>query len=815
MVITKNAFSTLMLIGIFLIQTSASFAQVRLNNLFTDNMVLQQQSSVPVWGWAQPGEKVVVKVSWTPQAQVAATADQNGKWKVLISTPQAGGPYTFTVKGKDDLLTVKNVMAGEVWLCSGQSNMWLPLRRCDDAQAEIQKADYPNIRFFTVGQVTSDTPQENCSGKWEVCSPDTAKEFSATAYYFGRELHMKLNVPVGLIHASWGGAPADSWTSEKTLRSDPQLTKIFTVWKGWEDAYETVNKEYEIKIEQWRNAKKKNQEGSELVKEPDVPDAVYNITRPYRKPAVLYNAMICPLIPYTIKGAIWNQGSANRERAYQYDRLFASMIRNWRSDWGLGDFPFYFVQLAPFNYSTKPFGAAEIREAQLKTHKMVDNTGIVVTMDAGDPNDIHPTKKKIVGVRLSLWALAKTYGFKEVLYSGPVYKSMKIDQDKVSLSFDFTGSGLSAKDGPLTHFVIAGEDRVFFPAAAEIDGNNIIISSGDVKKPAAVRYAWTAGEIPNLFNKEGFPASPFRTDDWPKSTEPVEGSKRQYQVYVKKDIPYLEKGRAEKLDLYYPADADKQERFPGVVIIHGGGWVDGDKAKNREKNIGGTLARAGYVCISINYKLLDDNTNWQQIVYDCKNAVRFLRANAQKYQVDPDHIGAIGGSAGGHLSLMLAFTAGQKEFEPETLYPGVSSRIQAVVDMYGKTNLLTSPNVDENGRPLDTLKDTTTSKFIGGSREEKPQLWKLLSPVNHISKDDPPVLIFHGTKDTTICYTQSEELAQKLKEADHPYELHMLKDIGHTFDLERWNNKPLPEDLRPIVIDFFDQYLKPKENGKF
>ncbi len=805
---TTTVLSFVIFFLLLFFHTSIAFGDVTLNNLFTDNMVLQQQSDMAVWGWAEPGEKVEVKASWQWLFGVKTVADKDGKWKTKIPTPKAGGPYTVTVKGKDNTIKLQNVMTGEVWLCSGQSNMWLPLRRCDDAETEITNANYPDIRFFTVPQVAKNDPQENCTGKWEICIPETAKDFSATAYHFGRELQAKLNVPVGLIHASWGGTPCDAWTSEKTLRSDPELGAIFDVWKGWEDSHEKVNRDYEKELDEWSKSKEKaKKDGSKSLKKPGMPEAVYNLKRPHRKPSSLYNGMIAPLVPYTIKGVIWNQASANRKRAYQYDKLFPSMIKNWRSDWELGDIPFYFVQMATFSFNTMPLSAPEIREAQLKTFKKVANTGMVVTMDIGNPKDIHPTKKKITGTRLSLWALARTYGFADIVYSGPIFESMQIEKNKAKINFEYTGSGLMSKDGALKDFIIAGKDKVFFPAKAEIDGKNILVSSEDVKKPVAVRYAWTAGEIPNFFNKEGLPASPFRTDDWPMSSEPMEESKRRHQVYVKKDVPYLGKGRKEKLDLYYPADADKNDRFPGVVIIHGGGWVGGDKARKREINIGGTLAKAGYVCASINYALLDGAT-WQEIIFDCKNAVRFLRVNAKEYKIDSEHIGVIGGSAGGHLSLMLAFTSGQKEFEPEKLYPGVSSRIQAAVDMYGITNLLTRQYVDKNGKPKGTLKDGTSSRMARGDRDEKPEIWKLLSPVNHISKDDPPVLILHGTKDTTVCYTQSEELAERLKAVGHPYELHMLEGIGHTFDLQKWNKKPLPKDLRPIVIDFFDKYLK-------
>jgi sialate O-acetylesterase len=469
-------------------------AAVKLPAIFGDDMVLQRGQPVPIWGWADKGEEVTVTIAG--QKHVTKAGD-DGRWKVTlpkldttvtdveVATRMPAGahdnmsakrPLTMTVEGSSgNKITVKHILVGEVWVCSGQSNMEMGLGGVNDAAKEIAAAKYPRIRLFTVEKAKAAQPATDVKGNWRPCSPQAVggniwAGFSATAYFFGRQLYKELKVPIGLIHTSWGGTPAEFWTSHKALEANPTLKPLA---QG--------------------------------------------------ESSCLYNGMIAPLIPYAIRGAIWYQGESNVPHAYQYRTLFPAMIANWRADWGQGDFPFGFVQISPYRYHqdwhVDPAYCAELWEGQLLTLKSTPNTGMVVTTDIGDFNDIHPKNKQEVGRRLALWALAKVYG-KKLVYSGPIYKSMAVEGDTIRLQFDHCGGGLAARDGkPLSDFTIAGADQKFVPAVATIDGDSIVMHSDKVAKPEAVRFAWRDDATPNLANKEGLPASPFRTDSWKGVTE--------------------------------------------------------------------------------------------------------------------------------------------------------------------------------------------------------------------------------------------------------------------------------------------------------
>lgn len=507
-------------------------ADVRLPAVIGDNMVLQRGQKVSIWGWAAPGEEITVAVSWH-NMRWAAPTDKDGKWRFEITPPPfllsqegrgTGGPYEMTISGKNSI-TIKNILVGEVWVCSGQSNMQMAVRQSANAEQEIAAANYPNIRLFSVQCKVAEEPQSDCVGSWQQCTPQTAADFSAVAYYFGRELHKELNVPVGLIHTSWGGTPAEAWTSRQALEAEQDFAPILQRYDDAVAKYPQAKKEYEQKLAQWQEAvEKAKTEGS---KPPPRPGEPFGPGNP-NCPAGLYNAMIAPLIPYGLAGAIWYQGESNAGRAYQYRKLFPAMINNWRKDWQQGDFAFLFVQLANFMAAKPEPGDsdwAELREAQLLTLAL-PNTGMAVIIDIGEANDIHPKNKQDVGKRLALWALAKTYG-KNLVYSGPIYKSLKVDGNKIILEFNHTGAGLVAGGGlpaspmvggPLKGFTVAGVDRKFVWADARIDGNTVVVSSDKVAEPVAVRYAWADNPLCDLYNKEGLPAGPFRTDDWPGVT---------------------------------------------------------------------------------------------------------------------------------------------------------------------------------------------------------------------------------------------------------------------------------------------------------
>jgi sialate O-acetylesterase len=458
------------LLAILFCSAAFTFAQIQLPAFFGDNMVLQQNSNVSIWGTDKPNSKIKILASWGKES--TATADAKGQWKLKLDTPAFGGPFTLTINGSNTI-SLKNVMIGEVWLCSGQSNMEMPVKGFNNQPINgsgeaILNAKNDQIRLFTVKRAASLDPLDHVEGQWAEATPLTVKDFSATAYFFGKKLNTLLNVPIGLIHTSWGGSSVEAWMDKETLSQ-----------------YSTI----------------------ELPKK--LPEERLNQT-----PTLLYNAMINPLVGYGIKGAIWYQGESNRNRAKEYAQLFPTMIKTWREKWQQGEFPFYFVQIAPYGYDGGNSGF--VMEAQLNTMKTLNNTGMAVTMDIGDCDYIHPREKKLVGDRLALWALAKDYGMEGIAYSGPVFKEIEeIKEGKVKLLFDYNENGLSSFGGPLSGFEIAGADKVFHPAETKINGDkSLSVWSENVATPVAVRYAFKNCEAGSLFNTDGLPASSFRTDDW-------------------------------------------------------------------------------------------------------------------------------------------------------------------------------------------------------------------------------------------------------------------------------------------------------------
>jgi len=513
---------TLKTLALLLVLTSVSAicsAEVKLHALFGDHMVLQQGVKAPVWGTANPGEQVKVTLGST---SAQATADSEGRWKLVLGPLQAGGPFEMTVAGKNTV-TLRDVAVGEVWICSGQSNMEMAVGNSPRAwggvhnsEQEIAAGSYPMIRQFTVKKAVAGKPQSDVAGEWLVASPQTVGEFTAVGYFFGREIHKALGAPVGLIHTSWGGTPAEAWTSEQTLLSDPDLASIFQSRQKELAEYPQALDKYREQLSDWERASRQAEaEGKVAPTPPKFPDDPRSSSW---RVSGLFNAMIAPLIPYAMRGAIWYQGESNADRAYQYRKLFPAMIEDWRRAWGEGDFPFLFVQLANYIQDYAPKTSwAELREAQTMTLSL-PKTGMAVTADIGDANDIHPRNKQEAGRRLALAAEAIAYG-KDVVYSGPVYESMKVERNRIRLTFRHVDGGLTGRSNPLKSFEIAGADQKFVAAEAKIERNTVVVRSAEVPKPVAVRYAWADNPECSLYNKSGLPAVPFRTDDWPGVTE--------------------------------------------------------------------------------------------------------------------------------------------------------------------------------------------------------------------------------------------------------------------------------------------------------
>jgi sialate O-acetylesterase len=522
-------------------------ANVKLPAIFGDHMVLQQGTKLPVWGTADAGEPVTVTVG-SESAQATTAAD--GSWRVdLAPLPSNSTAVTMTVTGKNSV-TFSDVLVGEVWVCSGQSNMEFPMLYTQNAGVDMAKANDPALRIFWVGKKTALDPVSDVDGKWVLTTPDTVKHFSAVAYFFGRDLRANLNCPVGLIGSYWGGTPAQAWTSLPGLEKEPTLkayidqsNQIRAAYPQASAAYPGKLAAYNADLIKWNatGAKVYTQSLNDWKKAADQAAAAHQATPPMPSrppgmpqppitpeggpgaPATLFNGMIAPLIPYAFKGVIWYQGESNAGRPFEYRLLFSRMITDWREKWGEGDFPFLFVQLARFKAGpgqTWPF----IREAQLQTLSL-PSTGMASAVDVGNPLNIHPVDKMDVGDRLALAARHVAYG-QNLVYSGPIFSAMKVQGNAIQVDFTQTGGGLIIGQAPwvptgieplpttsLLGFVIAGSDYKWVPADATIQGNSVMVSSPQVSNPVAVRYAWANAPEANLYNKEGLPASPFRTDD--------------------------------------------------------------------------------------------------------------------------------------------------------------------------------------------------------------------------------------------------------------------------------------------------------------
>ncbi|HJT35994.1 MAG TPA: sialate O-acetylesterase [Pirellulales bacterium] len=496
-----------------------AMAAVKLPAIIGSHMVLQASSPLTIWGWADPGEDVMVTFGDT---KASAKADGAGKWLVKLPAMQASDqPREMTIVGKNTI-QLTDILVGEVWLASGQSNMEWSVAASDNPETEIKAADHPKIRLFLVPKVPSRTPANDVQTAWTVCTPDTVKNFSAVAYFFGRELHQKLESPVGMIASSWGGTRIEPWTPPEGFADAAELEGERKQIEAMRDSYQTALKNALPQFKAWVEAAEKAAAGgTEIGDPPAAPADPYKV---YGAPTALYNGMIHPLVPFAIRGALWYQGESNRGQAMHYHDLMKALIRGWRTVWGQGNFPFLYVQLAPFRYDNNVTALPEIWEAQTAT-LAVPNTGMAVTTDIGNVSDIHPRNKQEVGRRLARWALANTYGKTDVVFSGPTYESLAVDGKQIRLKFKHAHGGLAARDGkPLTWFSVAGADKKFVKANATIDGETVLVESPEVASPVAVRFGWHQLAEPNLMNKAGLPAVPFRTDEWKDAVSaPAEG----------------------------------------------------------------------------------------------------------------------------------------------------------------------------------------------------------------------------------------------------------------------------------------------------
>ncbi len=487
-------------------------ADVTVPNIFGSKMVLQREQHNPVWGKADPGEQVTVSIGTQKKT---TKADDNGEWMVELDPLKLGDPLTMTVEGKSNTLTFDDVLVGEVWMCSGQSNMQWSVARSNFPKLEIASANYPEIRLITVPLKGTQEPQDNFDGQWEICSPDTIPHFSAVGYFFGRNLYNTLQVPIGLIDNAWGGSSAEAWVPREVLEKYPEYTAYIQHNDSFVNAYsdevhaEKVAK-YKDDVAEWEANGMKG-------RKPRYPsDPRSN----QHRPGNIYNGVLNPTIGYGIRGVIWYQGESNAGRAENYQKLFPLMISNWRDAWGQGDFPFYWVQLADYRDETddpNAAGWASLREAQTMTLDL-PNTGQAVIIDAGEGRDIHPRDKQTVANRLASIALARDYGYK-IPYKSGLYESMEVQGDKIVVTLDLEkGAKLYTFDvNEPIGFAIAGEDQNFVWAKAKVTGDNqVTVWSENISNPAAVRYAWSNNPVSNLYDTNGLPVTPFRTDDWQK-----------------------------------------------------------------------------------------------------------------------------------------------------------------------------------------------------------------------------------------------------------------------------------------------------------
>lgn len=500
------------LISAVLVATQTCQAELKLSPVFGDSMVVQRDKPIHVWGWTKADTEVRVELAGQAGK---GKSDANGRFDVLLDPLPAGGPHQITIAA-DETKTFSDVLVGEVWVCSGQSNMAWPVASANDPDLESLSANFPNIRLISVPQVASQEPLNDFNGKWEACTPETVKQFSAVGYFFGRQLHQTLDIPIGLIDNAWGGSAAEAWIDRSDLEEAGQYSELLKKWDETVANYdhEAETAKYQDRLAAWQKDRQGNR-----------PQPPRDQGGSNHRPANLFNGVLHPVLGYTIRGAIWYQGESNAGRAYQYRDLFPLMIQTWRARWGQDDFPFYWVQLADFRSEVDAPAEsdwAELREAQTMTMSRLEKTGEAVITDLGEAADIHPRNKQDVAKRLARWALANEYGY-DIPFHSPQFQSVEFRDGKAIVKFAHIGGGLDTFDVNIPiGFAIAGEDKKFVSANAKIvDKETIEVWSDQVSAPASVRYAWADNPICNVQSADGLPLTPFRSDEWPGVTAGV------------------------------------------------------------------------------------------------------------------------------------------------------------------------------------------------------------------------------------------------------------------------------------------------------
>jgi len=469
--------SKILIISLILSFSFGLQAKIKVASLLGDNMVLQRNTEVKLWGKADPNQKLNIVLGWSKE-KISTTANEKGEWLVKVKTTEAGGPYSISITSGKETVSIQNILLGEVWLCSGQSNMEMPVAGYGDQPVNgstdaIMTAGNNNLRLYTVGKLSIATPQDTCKGSWLVATPESVSKFSVVGYFFARILQQSLNIPVGIITTNWGGSRIEAWMKNDLIT-------------GFAEAYKQTTQEK---------------------------------SQPNQRASRLYNGMIAPLINYNIKGAIWYQGESNKDNYQDYAALQAAMVKSWRADFGVGDFPFYFVQIAPHIYgNSKATNVAFQREAQYNSMALIPNSGMVSTVDIGEEKSIHPAEKATVSKRLALWALSETYNMKGLPYKSPAYKSMQVKDSVAVISFENAPNGLTTYGKTVECFEVAGQDSIFYPAKLTINQKQARVYSPKVKVPVAVRYSFcNFSPTPGfLYNTAGLPVIPFRTDNWKK-----------------------------------------------------------------------------------------------------------------------------------------------------------------------------------------------------------------------------------------------------------------------------------------------------------